>query len=292
MYSDLIEGLRINNIVKSSEELFSINKFREDLKENSNRNNKSYHAHSENINSYDIAHNCIRSSMFRLLSYELENYSDVWLPIKLRSTLGTSCHEFIQETSSVFTEKEVSLRIPSISMSVRIDCLIGTNTLVEIKSCNYTDFEKICKNNSARSGDFNQALLYKYLIETYIDEIKSFKSPKRYNLPRYDKYDIENVQFIYLCHELFSADHSLEQSVSMARELRKQLNSKFNQMWFIKDINYKIKTFDITERIQFIKTKIDEINKYLKSKTIPDMDHEMVDKSKCFFCLHKKICNS
>jgi len=61
----------------------------------------------------------------------------------MRSTIGTAIHDFVQSNTNQFTESEVSLKIPSIKFSGRLDNLIGPNILVEIKSCTYSDYEKL-----------------------------------------------------------------------------------------------------------------------------------------------------
>ena len=177
-YEDLIKGLELNNqssIVPdipvkeipthiSEPVLFTVEDFKQNLKENSANSNKRFIATSERLNAYDIVHSCIRNPIFRLLGTPIHDYSDNWLPVKLRAAFGSACHDFLQTNSACFTETEVYLRIPSINMSVKIDCLTGTNILVEIKTCSYADYDKILKSGHARTEDFYQALLYRYLL--------------------------------------------------------------------------------------------------------------------------------
>ena len=199
-FSSLIEGLELNNIGLLEDNIdntkigigninniitFSVSDFQKELKLNSQKNNKYFHNNTDRFNAYDIAHNCIRSVLFRTFKFPLKDYSDSWLPVKLRTDLGNACHTFIQ-SSKIFTEQEVYLRVPSLNISTKIDCLINNNVLVEIKSCNYTDYSAIIKNNLPRTKDLYQAVLYKHLLENYLDESASqVLTPdeiKKYNL--------------------------------------------------------------------------------------------------------------
>lgn len=296
------QEVQLNNILDTSEEekekiksktdLFSVDQFKQDLIDSSAKKNKGFIDYSERFNAYDIAHFCIRTPLFRILKQEIDDYSDNWLPVKMRGVIGTACHDFIQGTSTSFTEDEVYLRIPSIKTSVKIDCLTGNSTLVEIKSCSYADYAKILKTNQARQTDFYQALLYKYLLETYIDESRNQEIEKdKYHLPKLDSYDIKTIQMIYVCHELFSSNSvTLDEAVNDAKKLKKQLNSKYNYMWFIKTLNYDLTTHDYSPYIDMLKDKIDELNKYLDKREIPPMNHKYTDTKKCFFCLYSKPC--
>lgn len=309
-YADLLQGLALNNLsddipiqvsspplrklIETNVPLFTVENFKQNLKDKSAVSNKRFIDTSERLNAYDIVHSCIRTPIFRLLDTPIDNYSDNWLPVKLRTSFGSACHDFLQTTSSNFTETEVYLRIPSINMSVKIDCLTGLNTVVEIKTCSYADYGKILKSNNARVEDFYQALLYRYLLENYIDEAKQQDIDlKKYNLPVHDKYDITTIQMIYVCHELFSSDYSsLDQAVAESKELKKQLNTKYNYMWFIKAINYDMTAADYSSHIAMLADKIKVSNEFIQSNTIPPLNHKYVDKKKCFFCLYKKNCST
>lgn len=285
-------SLEEQNNIKATTDLFSVEQFKQDLIVSSAEKNKGFIEYSERFNAYDIAHFCIRTPIFRILKQEIENYSDNWLPVKMRGVIGTACHDFIQGSSTSFTEDEVYLRIPSINTSVKIDCLIGDSTLVEIKSCSYADYAKILKTNQARQTDFYQALLYKYLLENYLDESKQQKVEKdKYHLPKLDSYNIKTIQMIYVCHELFSSNSvTLDECVNDAKKLKKLLNSKHNYMWFIKPLNYDLTATDYSPYINMLKDKIDELNTYLNKKEIPPMNHKYTDTKKCFFCLYSKPC--
>jgi len=110
----------------------------------------------------------------------VKSFADKWLPILLRSTIGTAIHEFIQSNTNQFTEGEVSLKIPSIKFSGRLDNLIGPNILIEIKSCTYADYEKIIRTRKPRVSDFYQAIVYKYILENILMrlEIQIFRFVK------------------------------------------------------------------------------------------------------------------
>lgn len=307
-YEDLIKGLELNNqssIVSDipikevptpilEPVLFTVEDFKQNLKENSANSNKRFIATSERLNAYDIVHSCIRNPIFRLLGTPIHDYSDNWLPVKLRAAFGSACHDFLQTNSACFTETEVYLRIPSINMSVKIDCLTGTNILVEIKTCSYADYDKILKSGHARTEDFYQALLYRYLLENHIDEAKSQDVDlNKYSLPVHDKYNINTIQMIYVCHELFSSDYNtLDQALQESKELKRQLKTKYNTMWFIKAINYDLVAHDYNPHVELIKDKIKESNEYIQSNSIPPMNHKYVDSKKCFFCLYKKHCST
>jgi hypothetical protein len=63
-------------------------------------------------------------------------------------------------------------------------------------------------------------------------------------------------------------------------------------MWFVKVINYDLKSLNFNPHIEMIKDKIKEANLYLDAKQIPSLDHKYVDKGKCFFCLYKNHCST
>lgn len=305
-YNDLISGLQLNSLGNESPSseipveydapndllpLFDIDTFKQDLITSSAKKNKSFMETSERFNAYDVVHSCIRTPLFRLMGYPVTKYSDNWLPVRLRGEIGTACHNFLQDVSSSFTECEVYLRIPSIFMSVKIDALIGTATLVEIKTCSYADYAKILKTNQARIEDYYQALLYKYLLENFVIESRAQDiDTKKYNLPKFEKYNIKTIQMIYICHELFNSDTTLDKAVAESKILKQQLKSKYNYMWFIKALNYDLTTYDSSTHISVLQDKIIELNNYINEKRIPAMSHKYVDKKKCFFCLYSKTC--
>ena len=308
-FSSLIEGLELNNIGFSEDVIyntkndigdvdnittFSVSDFQKELKLNSQKNNKYFHNNTDRFNAYDIAHNCIRSVLFRTFKFPLKDYSDSWLPVKLRTDLGNACHTFIQ-SSKIFTEQEVYLRVPSLNISTKIDCLINNNVLVEIKSCNYTDYSAIIKNNLPRTKDLYQAVLYKHLLENYLDESSSqvltSDEIKKYNLPKLKKYNIKVLQFIYVCHELISAEaNTIEQDIEFSKRLKKFMNSKNNKFWFIKEIQLDLENFNIEKIENHVIDKLKELKMYYDNKKIPDLNNKYVDSKACFFCLFKEVC--
>ncbi|MBK7107461.1 MAG: hypothetical protein IPH62_19515 [Ignavibacteriae bacterium] len=291
-----MDSININNDIKKPLTVFDVNSFIRELKLKSASDNRYFHDSSERFNAYDLAHNCIRSVLFRIFKYPLKDYSDSWLPVKLRTRLGTACHEFVQ-SSSIFTEQETYLRILSENISVKLDCLINNNVLVEIKSCNYTDYSQIIKTNLPRTKDLFQSILYKHLLETHLDEAKeqvyTERESRKYNHPKLDKYKIEQLQFIYICHELVSAEtESIEEDIEFSKRLKKFLKSRNNKFWFIKTIELDLSKFNIVNMERAMVDKLNELNKYRKLKQIPEMTNKYVDKKACFFCLFKEICST
>jgi hypothetical protein len=269
---------------------FNINTFKKELESDSSLKNKNFHDTSENVNAYDLAETCIRSIFFRINSYPVENYSDVYLPIVFRSEIGKAIHNFLQQ-SPQFTENEVILKVPSLKISVRCDALIGNSILVEIKTCNYADYEKIIKNKRPRSEDLSQILVYKTLIEEHLEEImkQSVTRPGTY-LPKLSFY---TIQFIYVCHELLADNNEdVSKQVKYATKIKKMLNSKQDQLWFLTTIEIDLTKNDYNFEQQKIKQKTQEVLKFLNKKEIPPMDNSFVDTSQCYFCLFKKVCKT
>lgn len=311
-FSSLIDGLKINNVIDDENTVssltttqpeqndiittFNVSDFKSELKSISDCKNKQNYFYSSRFNAYDVAHSCIRSVLFRLFKFPLKDYSDSWLPVKMRSHIGSACHEFIQ-SSKVFTETEVYLRVPSKNISTKIDCLINNNVLVEIKTCNYADYSNIIKLNLPRTKDLFQAILYRYLLENHLEESLSQQLSedelKKYNIPKLNKYNIKVLQFIYVCHELVSAEAgTIEQDIEFSKRLRKFLNSRNNEFWFIKEIKLDLNNFNIEKIENYVKDKLKELNQYYFNKELPPIDNKFVDKKSCFFCLFKQICEN
>lgn len=212
---------------------------------------------------------------------------------ELRCTIGSAVHDFIQDNCSIFTEQEVCLKVPSKRLSTRLDCLINDDILVEIKSCNYADLKQIIKDGKPRIKDFYQSTLYKYLIENYLDEIKLQKPTRGGTIPLLDKYNIKHMQFIYVCHEVISADtDNMSEAVKFATNLRKLSNSKKDPFWFIQTMNVDLSTINMTIFENVVKEKIDDILHHLNTNQIPEMDSKFIDKGACFFCIHGQTCSS
>ncbi|MBC8427523.1 MAG: hypothetical protein H8D97_01390 [Proteobacteria bacterium] len=176
-------------------------------------------------------------------------------------------------------------------MSCRLDCLINDNVIVEIKSCNYTDLKQIIKDGKPRIKDWYQGALYKYLLENYLDEIKQQKPTRGGTIPTLDKYNIEHIQLIYVCHEVISGDtDNMSEAVKFATNLRKLSGSKKNPFWFIQTMNTDLSTINMSVFEKIIVNKINHIYDSLKNDILPPLDSEFIDKGACFFCIHKDIC--
>lgn len=104
---------------------FDISKFSLELKEMSEEKNKGFMQHSKNINGYSVAHECIGNTVKKILGVPVPSYTARWLPLYLRSTIGSAIHDFIQDNTSQMTEIERSIKVPSIRFSGRLDGLIG-----------------------------------------------------------------------------------------------------------------------------------------------------------------------
>lgn len=285
----------LNNINIQQENNFSpfdIAKFKEELYTKSHNKNKEYSNYSENINAYDIASACIMQVLYRIRSQPIQSYANLYLPVYMRSVIGTGIHSFIQDYSDQFTETEVILKVPSLRFSGRLDALIGNNILVEIKSCAYNDYKKIIKSSKPRDADFLQAMTYKHLLENHIDEVKQGKiTRENTNLPKLDKYKIDIIQFIYVAHDICAADiESFDEALEMIKKVKNLLNSKRDQFFFMTSNCVHMNTFNVTDYTNYIQSKIQSINYCLTNNTIPHKDDSFIDKSKCYFCIYKQVC--
>lgn len=278
--------------VDPTRRLFDINDFLADIARASADKNKRYASQATNINGYDIASNCIRQIMFKLLNAPVESYCDNWLPVMMRANLGNAIHDFIQDNSKSFTEWECSLKVPSIRCSVRLDNLIHDNVLVEIKSCTFTDYDKILRTKRPRDNDFYQAMFYRWLIHNYLEEIQQQPIENlRTPAPKLPKYNIDTIQVIYAAHDLISSETgSISEALKHAAAVKKVLNSKYNQFYYITAVTIDLNTVpNVHEYDAYIEEKVMTINEYMSMNKIPPMDNKFV-KDSCFFCLYKKIC--
>jgi hypothetical protein len=273
-------------------EPFNVQLFANEIKEKSEKDNKLRKYYSETINGYSIGHDCIGSTVLTIQNYPIKSFAHKWLPIVMRAALGNAVHDFIQKNSNQFSEQEKSIKVPSIRCSVRLDCLISYNILVEIKSCTYDDYRKILKTKTPRIEDFYQTIMYIYLLENHLQEAKSqpienLRTPP----PALDKYKIEKIQFIYVAHDILSSDvESFSQCINITKQVKKLLNSKNNKFFFITTVTVDLKDIDTSPYINYVKNKIDRINWYVDNKQIPTIDDEFVDTKKCFFCLYNYNC--
>lgn len=273
--------------------LFDLQLFGQELYNNSQIKNKNYHEYAENISGYDIAANCIKAVVYKLIKTPIESYADKWLPLAMRSTIGTAIHDFIQTNSKQFTEQEVCLKVPSIRFSGRLDCLIGNETLVEIKSVPYTDYKKILNSQTPRTNDFYQTITYKYILENYLQEIKNPKvQVRRGQKPLLNQYNIKNIQYIYVAHDIIAHDiEDLSQALSIIQKLKSNLNSKYNKFFFTTILTLGLEDKDLEPYIKYVDTKIKHINYYLENNKIPPNNDPYINPKSCFFCHYKKICD-
>ena len=270
--------------------LFDVNKFVEDVKERSNKVGYAQAMNLNMINSYAIAHDCIRETFFKINNFPIQSYANAYVPIILKATLGNAVHDFIQKNSTVFTELEPSVKVPSIRVSCRMDALINDDVIVEIKSCTFKDYETILKSNKPRDPDFLQVMLYKFLLENHLEEAKK-QTNIRSSLPKLDKYNIKYFQFIYLANDVIASEsENLSQALQDVNRVKKLLDSKYNQFYFINTVTIDLSTFDVTPYYSWIINKINNLNNYLNNNKIPPLTDPYISKN-CFFCLYKQICN-
>ena len=271
---------------------FDVAVFSQEVADKSENKNRIYAELASNINAYDIADNCIRQIIYKLTNTPVESFGDKWLPLSFRATLGNACHDFIQRTTKQFTEGEISIKIPSIRFSGRIDNLSGYNVLAEIKSCTYKDYQQIIRQQKPRILDFYQAMTYKYVLENYIEEARDPNIKTRTNKPALEHYDIDTIQFIYLAHDITASDiEDFSLALKIVDDVKKQLKSKYNSFYFITSLILDVNCFDPEPYIDFIKNKMNQITGFLDSKTLPPGDNEFINKKKCFFCHYYGICD-
>lgn len=243
------------------------------------------------MSSYDVASSCINNIIFKIRNTPIKNYASRWLPIVLRSYLGNSVHSFIQDNSKQFTEQEVSLKIPSIRFSGRLDCMINNDVLVEIKSLPYKEYKKIIKSQAPRINDFYQTLTYKYVLENHLVEAKTHTEQTRSQKPILDYYNIRYIQFVYVVHDIMASDiESLDEALACVDHIKKVLNSKSNTFYFMTNMLIDLNNYDLTPYMTYITGKIQRVNYYLDNNLDVAKNDEYVDPKACFFCLYSSIC--
>jgi len=290
------------NIIDDKPRFFSIDEFISNLKKNSEKSKFERLLFSDNINAYDISQCCIAQVLYRLYNTPVPSYEDVWLPVYMRAVIGNAVHEFIQSNFN-FDEIEVVVKIDKFKFSGRIDAIINNNVLVEIKTVSYNDYKSIINTNMPRDKDLHQTLIYKYLLENYLDEINKTRerlikedsiNKTKYNWPRQNNYSIKYIQYIYVAHDLTSSEvSSISEALYIQKQIKKQLNSKYNKFFFIKDI-----IIDIEQNKEYYQQleqklfqKLQKILFYYNRNKLPNPNDEYIDKNQCFFCLYKDICN-
>lgn len=270
--------------------LFDVNQFVTDVKIQTENRNKEMAMNTVMINSYAIAHDCIREAFFKIMNYPARSYQSAYVPIKLKSILGNAVHDFIQSHATCFTELETSVKVPSIRTSTRMDGLINDDVVVEIKSCTFKDYTTILNTKRPRNADFLQGVLYKYLLENHLEEAKR-QTNVRTAPPKLDKYNIRYLQFIYVANDVLASDANNEsEALRDVTAVKKMLNSKYNQFYFINAITIDLASCDITEHYKWIIGKINALNNYINNNKIPPKIDPFVSKN-CFFCIYKDVCN-
>lgn len=165
------------------------------------------------------------------------------------------------------------------------------NVLVEIKSCTYKDFQWVIKHRKPRLEDFYQCMTYKYILENHLEEIKNPGVSLRTPAPQLSEYNIDTIQFIYVAHDIMGADvESLSEAMNIVTTIKKNLNSKSDQFYFMTSVTLDTNCFDQQPYIDYIKGKIDAINWYVNNNKIPAANDPYVNKNKCFFCLYSNNC--
>ena len=269
---------------------FDVQLFAEEIKEKSEKDNRLRQYYSDTISGYSIAHDCIGATVLKIMNHPVKSFAHKWLPIVMRASLGNAVHDCIQKNSNQFTEQEKSIKVPSIRCSVRLDCLISNNVLVEIKSCTYDDYKKIIKKQTPRIEDFYQMMMYKYLLEHHLPEAQS-QTKLRTPPPELSHYNIDTLQLIYVAHDICAADaESFAQCIKMIKETKHLLNSKRNKFFFITALTLSTSDFDPDPYTNFVIDKIKAINWYIDNNKIPNIDDEFVNTKKCFFCLYSSAC--
>lgn len=289
-FLDDFDNLDIDIPQQSNNSIFTINSLIEKLRVNSIEKNRKQLEESKYISGYDIARECIRKVVYRLTGYPVDIGPDEWLPVSFRAALGNAIHDFIQSNFD-FTEVEVTVKVPSIMVSTRIDAIINDNVLVEIKSCQLKDYLEIVRTSAPRKYDLIQTVLYRYLLHNYLDEAKKSDVARRTPPPKLDKYNINLIQIIYVANDIFSSDfESLEETLEYFNNVKKVFNSRDNHFYFISCINLDVKSFVIDKYEEFVSNKIKKINFYIKNNKIPPLTDEFIDKKSCYFCQYKKVC--
>lgn len=281
---------------QSNDSLFTVDAFVKNLREATAAKNKKYATESiQSISGYDIASGCIREIYYRLIGIPLKSYEDPWLPVTMRGTIGSAVHDYIQGNFN-FTEVERSMKVPSIHFSGRYDCSIGNHTLVEIKTAPYLGekgYKTVVKTQQARRDDFYQVMTYKYILENFLKEMQSQPiGILRTSPPKADKYNIRYLQFIYIAHDIISADlESIRDNNSAIAAFKKELKSGKNKFSFITCITYDLNRIpNLADYINYVKSKIEAINNYLNDNKLPLISDPYINKGSCFFCKYKEKC--
>jgi hypothetical protein len=289
---EISQQIVVPNLAAINEQnrFFDLDEFINETYTRNTNKNKEAIIKQKYMSSYDVASSCISNIIYKIRNTPIKSYASKWLPIVLRSYLGNAVHSFIQN-SNQFTEQEVSLKIPSIRVSGRLDCLINNDVLVEVKSLPYKEYKKIIKSQTPRINDFYQTILYKYLLENHLEEAKNHTEETRSQKPKLDYYNIRYLQFIYVVHDIMSSDiESLEEALACVDHVKKVLNSKSSTFYFMTNMLIDLNNYDLTPYIKYITGKIQRVNYYIDNNLDVAKDDEYVDPKACFFCLYPSIC--
>lgn len=276
-----------------STRVFNIQDFGQELyKKSETRNRIRAERPNQNITGYDIAHNCIQQVLYKLRNTPIQNYADSWLPIFMRTEIGSAVHNFIQGNTKQFTEVEVNLKVPSLRFYGKIDYLIGSDVLGEIKTCTYEDYMGVIRKKQPREKDFLQAFTYQYVLSKYLPEVKTAEVKKSYGeKPKLDTYNIKKIQFLYISHDLISSQvETYTEMMERIRTLKQNLDSKKNPFFFITSVVVDLDDELVHKFHEFIEGKFDDIHHYLKMETNPAEGARYINTKNCFFCPYKTIC--
>lgn len=295
---NVINEKNIINDEKKPSVPFNTLEFAQELNKISEETNYKRSLKASNITGYDIARTCIKAVIYKLKNTPLESYANKWLPILMRSTIGTAIHDFIQTNTSQINEIEPAIIVPSLQFYGKIDGLISDDILVEIKSCSYKDYKKIITERMPRESDYMQAMSYRYILENHLEECKSEESISRiskYNgvVPKLNKYNINKLQFIYIAHDLLSSDvENPTQMLKQIDEIKEFLNSKKtkDEFFFMTTIDVDLKEEDKIITDSYFERKFNHIFTHLKNDTLPTKKDEFIIHKDCFFCPYSKIC--
>jgi len=295
LMSDLFDKSNVEKIVSRKQEeikadpdvlpRFTVDGFEEYLRQSIEEEKR----RGKNITAYDIAKECIRKTVFRILGFPMEGIKFHWLPVTLRAEIGNAVHKYVQTKYKGFTEKELTLIVPSKNVWMRADCLIGPTNIIEIKTCSYDEYSGILEKEKPRGADLYQVLIEKYLLENFGNEINE-NLLKRGKQLRYSDYKIDYLQFIYVCNELFSADKTIDESVRDAKLMKEKLKIG-GGFWFMKVIDIDLKRVNLQKYEERVVSKLNDINRFLRTNNAPPINNEFVDKTQCPFCPWKITCD-
>lgn len=288
------EEIQKDNPVQENEHnFFDIQRFGQELYHISeNKNRKRAERPNQNITGYDIAHNCIQQVLYKLRNTPIQNYADSWLPLFMRTEVGSAVHNFIQNNTKQFTETEVNLKVSSIKFYGKVDYMIGHNVLGEIKTCTYEDYKSVLRKQQPREKDFLQAYTYRYMLHKYLEEIKSAEI--YHNMgekPKLDNYNVDKIQFLYIAHDIISSQaETYAEMLECVKTVKKNLNSRMNPFFFITTIIVDLDDETIKKMDDFVSNKVDDIHHYMRTETNPNPDSRFVNTKNCYFCPYKYIC--